>query len=195
MEAFLCHLKPFNSLKTKSPITSVCRRKGKNQEELQKATESTLKLTQPACFPVPEQCGPLHSPPGWTFAWWHQTWRMSEQQPQRACSDLASSKQCPRNCRVSVHGISGGTRATGKQPLFQTWLWVHTYIHAVAGAKQDPSLLVFTWRSVISEQPQHHPSKRDTNPRPLSSGTIPAKRYGACFFRWQEWEHFPLKTL
>lgn len=24
---------------------------------------------------------------------------------------------------------------------------------------------------------------------------IPAKRNGACFFRWQEWEHFPVKIL
>lgn len=55
--------------------------------------------------------------------------------------------------------------------------------------------LVFAWRSVISEQPQHHSTKSDTNPRPLFCGMIPAKRYGTCFFRWQEWERFPVKIL
>lgn len=114
----MCHLKPFNSLETKSPIISVCRRKGNDWEELQKAVGSTLMLTQPASSPAPEQCCPLHGPLGWVFSWWHQPWRTSEQWLQKACSDLASSKWCPLSCRVSGHGISGGTLATGRQPQF-----------------------------------------------------------------------------
>lgn len=129
METFLCHLKPFNNLKTKSPIISVCRRKGMNYEELQKATESTSVLTQAACFPVPQRCHPWRAGPTWMDVCLVAQ-RMFEQQLQRACSDLKFSRRCPLNCRVSARGSSGGTLATGKRPLF---LALSSRIHSHSG--------------------------------------------------------------
>lgn len=123
---------------------------------------STFMFTQPACFPILEQSTAQRPParglPGGT--------RLGER--------LSSSSRGHVPASRSAHGVlsTAESQHTGFQEghwlmvsNLCSWPWVHTYVHMVAGAKPNPSPLVFTWRSVISEPPQCHSTKRETNPR------------------------------
>lgn len=82
------------------------------------------------------QCILLHSPPAGMFSWWNQTWGMSEQQPHRACSHSANGVLW--SAESGCMGFLGGHWLLISS--LYSWPSLYTYIHTMAGAKQNTSL-------------------------------------------------------